>query len=152
MHRNKNGTSCPSRVKSCPDGPEVQLPLHPRKQTFGGRTGMSAKCPTTDVECKFRTFVRQGSVDEGGLASVPILLARVARQQQSDWNPPLNPAPPACSSAKTWGSNRYRYLMRFQSRSTAPRGLPHPTVRAPPIAPLAMERMRMALGVSLRHM
>src|SRR5712672_1458870 len=34
----------PSRVKSCPDGPEVQLPLYPRKRTQVGHRAMSEKC------------------------------------------------------------------------------------------------------------
>src|SRR5258706_6283526 len=31
-------------VKSCPDGPEVQLPLYPRKRTQVGHRAMSEKC------------------------------------------------------------------------------------------------------------
>lgn len=42
-----------------------------------------------------------------------------------------HPHQPACSSARTCGHNRYRYLMRFQSRITAP-GLPHPIVPCAP--------------------
>jgi hypothetical protein len=32
------------RVKSCPDSPEVQLPLYPRKRAQLGHGGMSEKC------------------------------------------------------------------------------------------------------------
>src|SRR6266446_10676487 len=34
----------PFWVKSCPDGPEVQLPLYPRKRTQVGHRAMSEKC------------------------------------------------------------------------------------------------------------
>jgi hypothetical protein len=56
-----------------------------------------------------RRQMTEGSYDDGGGEG-----ARTALQ----------------SSARTWSSNRYRYLMRFQSRITAP-GLPHPPMRAP---------------------
>ena len=35
---------CLKRVKSFPDGPEVQLPLYPRKRTQVGHRAMSEKC------------------------------------------------------------------------------------------------------------
>src|SRR5258706_2958429 len=35
---------CLSWVKSCPDGPEVRLPLYPRKRTQDGHRAMSEKC------------------------------------------------------------------------------------------------------------
>src|SRR5437016_103358 len=41
----ERGAGCPLRVKSCPDGPEVQLPLYPRKRTQVGHRAMSEKCP-----------------------------------------------------------------------------------------------------------
>src|SRR3981189_1838751 len=36
--------ACHSGVKSCPDGPEVQLPLYPRKRSQVGHRAMSEKC------------------------------------------------------------------------------------------------------------
>ena len=38
------GRQCPGWVKSCPDGPEVRLPLYPRKRTQVGHRAMSEKC------------------------------------------------------------------------------------------------------------
>src|SRR5258705_9057466 len=35
---------CMNWVKSCPDGPEVQLPLYPRKRTQVGHRAMPEKC------------------------------------------------------------------------------------------------------------
>src|SRR3954452_24197919 len=35
---------CPLWVKSGHDGPAAECPRYPRKQTSGGRIGMSAKC------------------------------------------------------------------------------------------------------------
>ena len=37
-------SQCPLWVKSGPDGPAEECPLYARKQTSGGRIGMSAKC------------------------------------------------------------------------------------------------------------
>jgi hypothetical protein len=53
----------------------------------------------------------------------------------SDWNPPLNPtpAPPCMLEARTWRSNRYRYLTRFNPVSP-PRGSPPPHRPRPPRA------------------
>jgi hypothetical protein len=36
--------ACPHGVKSCPDSPEVQLPLYTRKRTQLGHRAMSEKC------------------------------------------------------------------------------------------------------------
>ena len=66
-------------------------------------------------------FVRVTRV-RGSHCATPRIRARTV----SDLNPRLNPAPqPACSSARTCGNNRYRYLIRFNPASP-PRGLPHP--------------------------
>src|SRR5258705_2927269 len=35
---------CPLWVRSCPDGPEVRLPLYPRKRTQVGHRAMSEEC------------------------------------------------------------------------------------------------------------
>ena len=52
---------CPVRVTSRPDGPEVRLPLCPRKRTQSGHRAMSAWCQNQKSRRKpkeIRFFVR----------------------------------------------------------------------------------------------
>ena len=62
----------------------------------------------------------------------------------SDRKPSMKPKP-ACSSAKIWSSNRYRYLTRFNPASPPP-GPPLPTARARPRERHWMARKRMAVS------
>ena len=96
---------------------------------------------TIRCRCGDRCASRRMVIEVGALA----IEQRVSTV--SDRNPPLNPAPapPCMLSARTWGSNRYRYLIRFQSRITAP-GPPRPRRRRACLCRRVIAKLSMLFG------
>src|SRR5260370_34663117 len=77
-HRAQSG--CPLRVINGPDGPEVRLPLYPRKRTQLGHRAMSEKCQTAtlDVEAAQRKSRPKGapSAIAGAIIALSSTVAR----------------------------------------------------------------------------
>jgi hypothetical protein len=89
--RGPDSTRCRLRVKSCPDGSEVQRPLWPRNRTQLGRYGMSVSCqertwaPSPPQGRYTRNAVTMpcGWLSDCGGEAMSCLIARAGTQQQA---------------------------------------------------------------------